>query len=512
MATVTFQNKNVALMMVENGWASVIRHRRDDDDRSPIYDELLAAEEVAQKEKRGMWAVKPPASKSYADASESVKTAKIHLSVLQRQKRIPAVVDFVKSGSRFTMLIPRENVKLTLVLSGIRAPRSARNANEKGEPYGQEAHDFAVKRCNQRDVEVDIENIDKVGGFIGTLCVNRENFARALLEEGLATVHAYSAEQSGNAHELNAAEKRAKEARKGLWTDWDPSKDDVDDADAHTAADNNNDANGTEGSSTPTNTVVSKDYRDVVITNIEPDPVRLKLQQIGTGTAALTEMMSAFQSFHLNSSSQPSSSMSLPGPPKAGEYVAARFTADKQWYRARVRSNDRDKKQAEVVYIDYGNSEKLPWNDLRLLSQPQFSPQKLKPQAVDATLTFCQFPVQPDYVAEAVGLLGELTGGGEKKLVARVDHTEGSTAGGSSGGGSAGGVLHITLFDPATSESGKESINAEMIRQGLAMVPRKLKTWEKASGGETLDGLRKLEEEAKRERRGMWEYGDLTED
>lgn len=38
--------RNVALLLVENGWASVIRHRKDDDDRSPIYDELLIAEEA----------------------------------------------------------------------------------------------------------------------------------------------------------------------------------------------------------------------------------------------------------------------------------------------------------------------------------------------------------------------------------------------------------------------------------------------------------------------------------
>ncbi|KAI9884064.1 MAG: sedoheptulose-7-phosphate:D-glyceraldehyde-3- phosphate transaldolase [Watsoniomyces obsoletus] len=519
MATVTFQNKNVALMMVENGWASVIRHRRDDDDRSPIYDELLAAEEAAQKEKKGMWAGKPPTTKSYADASESVKTAKIHLSVLQRQKRIPAVVDFVKSGSRFTMLIPRENVKLTLVLSGIRSPRSARNANEKGEPFGQEAHDFAVKRCNQRDVEVDIENVDKVGGFIGTLYVNRENFARTLVEEGLATVHAYSAEQSGNSNELFSAEKRAKEGRKGIWMDWDPSKDDDQEGEGGNAIDNDTNANDDKNGADDEDTNLSKDYRDVVITNIDSESnsniIRLKLQQIGTGTAALEEMMSAFQSFHLSPSNNTTANSyhQTTNPPKAGEYVAARYSFDKQWYRGRIRHNDREKKEAEVIYIDYGNSEKLPWTELRPLSQsPQFSTQKLKPQAIDAMLSLVQFPMQKEYLDDAKELLGELTGGGEKKLVARVDYTSDVSGGGSWGGGTPpGGVLNITLFDPTKSEDKKESINSEMIRQGLAMVPRKLKGSEKRMK-DMLTSLKMLEEEAKKERRGIWEYGDLTED
>src|SRR5579862_8655381 len=58
MATVVLNDKNVALLLVENGYASVIRHRRDDEDRSPVYDELLAAEETAQKEQKGMYAKK----------------------------------------------------------------------------------------------------------------------------------------------------------------------------------------------------------------------------------------------------------------------------------------------------------------------------------------------------------------------------------------------------------------------------------------------------------------------
>lgn len=47
----------------------------------------------------------------------------------------------------------------------------------------------------QRDVEVEFESTDKSGGFIGTMWVNKtENVAISLVREGLASVHAYSAE------------------------------------------------------------------------------------------------------------------------------------------------------------------------------------------------------------------------------------------------------------------------------------------------------------------------------
>jgi staphylococcal nuclease domain-containing protein 1 len=484
VATITLNDKNIGLLLVQEGWCSVIRHRRDDTDRAPNYDELLIAQEKAKEEKKGMWSGKPAKAKQYADASESLQKAKMQVAYLQRQKKIPAIVDFVKGGSRFVVLIPRENVKLNFVLGGIRAPKSARNPNDKSEPFGQEAHDLAMKRLTQRDVEIDVHNIDKVGGFIGALYINKESFAKILVEEGFATVHAYSAEQSGNANELQAAEKRAKEAKKGLWLNWDPSLDVPEEDDSAPL-------NGSNGD-TPA-APREKDYRDVMITNIDLETGRLKLQIIGTGTSALETMMSQFKSFHMN----PSNNAPLPGPPKTGEYVAAKFSEDGQWYRARIRANDRPAKEAEIVYVDYGNSEKMPWSKLRPLTQPQFSPQKLKPQAHDAVLSLLQLPTQKDYLSDSIQFITELTAG--KELVANVDFTAPE------------GTLHVTLLDQDTTGNLTDSINAEVVANGHAMVPKKLKGWERALG-DVLEGLRAKQESAKLERLGMWEYGDLTED
>ena len=54
--------------------------------------------------------------KTYADASETAQETKMQLRALRRQKEILAIVDFVKSGSRFTILIPREGAKLNFAL------------------------------------------------------------------------------------------------------------------------------------------------------------------------------------------------------------------------------------------------------------------------------------------------------------------------------------------------------------------------------------------------------------
>jgi staphylococcal nuclease domain-containing protein 1 len=489
VATVTEKGKNVGLALVEAGYASVVRHRKDDTDRSPVYDDLLAAQEKAREDKKGMWSGKPGKATQYVDLSENTQKAKIMLATLQRQKKVPAIVDFVKAGSRFTLLIPRENVKLTMVLGGIRAPRAPRADGEGGEPFGKEAIDLANRRCNQRDVEVDIHDMDKVGGFIGDLYIGRENLAKVLVEEGLASVHAYSAEKSGNAAELFGAEKRAKEARKNLWKDYDPSQDE--------------EAQEAESADAPEESEISlekkpTDYRDVVITNIDSNG-KLKIQEIGKGTASLETLMNEFRRFHLDSKNN----TPLKDAPKTGEFVSAKFSADGQWYRARVRANDRTAKVAEVMFVDYGNTEKIPWSKLRALDQSQFGVQKVKAQAVDASLSFMQLPTGADYFEEAIGYIAELTEG--KKLVGSFDFVDTKE-----------NVSYITLYDLKSNNElpgPNDSLNKEIVASGYGMVPKKLKAWERSKAFEpVLKHLREVESKAKQERNGMWEYGDITED
>jgi staphylococcal nuclease domain-containing protein 1 len=219
---------------------------------------------------------------------------------------------------------------------------------------------------------------------------------------------------------------------------------------------------------------------------------KLKLQIIGTGTGALETLMSQFKSFHL----KPTNNNPLPGPPKTGDFVAAKFTEDGQWYRARIRANDRAAKVADVVYVDYGNSEKLPWSSLRPLAA-EFSSQKLRPQAIDAILSLIQFPTNKDYLSDAIDFITTVTA--NKELVANVDYTAPE------------GTLYVTLYDQSTSQNLTDSINAEIVAEGHATVPTKLRPWERAYG-DVLKALKEKKDVASQAHLGMWEYGDLTED
>ena len=111
------------------------------------------------------------------------------------------------------VFIPKQDIKLTLILSGIRAPRTARNLGEKSEPFGIEAAKFVSRKCMQKDVEVLVETTDKSGGFIGKMFLGTEDVALLLVKEGLAKVDEYSDRVS---KELTEAQEEAKRLKKNV--------------------------------------------------------------------------------------------------------------------------------------------------------------------------------------------------------------------------------------------------------------------------------------------------------
>jgi staphylococcal nuclease domain-containing protein 1 len=128
--------------------------------------------------------------------------------------------------------------------------------------------------------------------------------------------------------------------------------------------------------------------------------------------------------------------------------------------------------------------------------------QKLKPQAIDTQLSFVQLPNSQDYLRDAVNFLYDLTEG--RKLVGCFDYVDAKE-----------GVSYVTIYDPASEGAAKatESINRKIVLEGHALVARKLKAWERSKVFEpVLKSLREAEQEAKDNRRGIWEYGDITED
>ena len=70
------------------------------------------------------------------------------LPSLQRGGRVTCLVEFVGSGSRLRVYIPKESCLCQVVLAGINCPRSSFRGNA-GEPYGDEAAELTRRLTMQ---------------------------------------------------------------------------------------------------------------------------------------------------------------------------------------------------------------------------------------------------------------------------------------------------------------------------------------------------------------------------
>lgn len=516
------QDADVGLLLISKGLATVQRHRRDDEDRSPDFDRLMEAEAKAASEAKGIHSGKELPAPRMGDASETASKANTFLPGLKRAGRLTAIVDFVASASRFKLIVPRENVRLTFVLAGIRAPKTARNASEKDEPFGREGLDFSTMRALQRDVEIEVFSTDKVGGFIGALYLNKtDNLAVSLVESGLATVHGYSAEATPFYKSLLDAEERAKGARFGLWHDYDAAAEEAQYADstgvvssgtggararsgapAWGGAANGVAASGATGAApAPART----EYVDCIISDVRgssspDDPFGFSLQVLNDQIHELENLMEEFSLHHKSPIAAGTTSFI----PRTGDLVSAKFSQDGAWYRALIRKVSPGLKEAQVSFVDYGNKESVKFKDLRPLDATRFGRTRLPPQARDARLSFVRLydGKQAEYVEEALDRFRAIAAEGSK-MIANIDYIEPGT-----------NVLHVSLYDPESPNIGKSPeegcINYELTKEGYALLDDKVRYWK--SYPAMTKALARGIEEAKTRHRGCFEYGDPTED
>jgi len=310
---------------------------------------------------------------------------------------------------------------------------------------------------------------DKGGNFIGDLWVNRQNLGTALLEEGLASVSRGSRDSEA-AREYETAEELAKKYRKNLWKDYDPVAEEA-------ARRKRYEQQETESAKHKAEAL------SVIVTEIEHG-TRFYLQVVGPDVQQLETLMK-------NLATQENTDANHH--PKQGELVRAKFTADDNYYRAKVLSVKGS--EYEVLYVDYGNSEVIPGDRITKLN-PEFA--QLRPQARVANLAFVRgIPLSDDLGEDAAEELRELVWG--KTLSANVEWK----AADESNNKNSEGELFVSLYD-----EDHTYINAEIIRAGLGRV-------DKVRGRQytsQLDALKEAENDAKKAHVALWQYGDPGSD
>ncbi|XP_030753895.1 staphylococcal nuclease domain-containing protein 1 [Sitophilus oryzae] len=461
-ATVTISGKNVAEALVSKGLATVVRYRQDDDQRSSRYDELLKAETKAEKSQLGVHSKKDGAPLRVTEIDGA--RAKLELASFQRAQRIDGIVEFVASGSRFRIYIPKSNSLCTFLLGGINCPRASRPATgnlpaSPGEEYGDEALQFTKERCLQREVSIQVDTHDKAGNFIGWLWVDNLNMSVELVRAGLASVH-FSGEKSSYASQLKQAEDGAKSQKLKIWKNYveEEPKEKVEEE--------------------RPNVERSANYEEVIVTEITPEG-SFFVQKVAEGPKAESLLSKLRQEFEANPP--------LPGAytPKRGDICAAQYSVDNEWYRVKVEKIQAGKTQ--VLYIDYGNRETL--STTRLASLPAAYSNE-KPFATEYVMPYVILPKDEEFKAIALKYLREDTSVGKVYLNVEF-RTQGAPAAAS---------LHKDT-------SGSQDIFKGLIAEGLLLVENV-----KRRQNKLLESYRTAQDEAKKGHLNIWEYGDITED
>merc|ERR1712241_595998 len=314
--TITIGGVNVAEALVSKGLASVVRHKHDDDERSSHYNDLLSAEEKAKKSNKGMYTKNIP-TRRIADLAGDVNKSKQFLPFLQRAGRMQAVVEFIASGSRFRVYIPRETCVITFLLAGITCPRAGRimpgGIESPAEPWGDEAMAFVKEMILQREVEIEVEQIDKGGNFIGWCFVDNTNVSVSLVEEGYACSHV-TAERSNYGRLIAVSEENARKRKEKRWANYveEAAKEDDD------KEDDKKDEAGER----------KVKYETVVVTEVTEE-AHIYAQHVDEGPKLVGLMNQLREEFSQNPP--------LAGAytPRRGEMCAAKFV-DNEWYRVKV--------------------------------------------------------------------------------------------------------------------------------------------------------------------------------
>lgn len=196
------------------------------------------------------------------------------------------------------------------------------------------------------------------------------------------------------------------------------------------------------------------------------NPSQFWLQIVGPNANELDQLVEEMTDYY---SKPENTELHVLQEPAIGEIVAAVFSFDFKWYRAEIvsiKTNNEDKKMAQLYYVDYGDTDDVPLTEIYELRTDFL---RLRFQAIECYLARIK-PKEGDWTFDAADSFDELTHLAQwKKLRARVNgyrERDSSPYGRAKREGSP--IPGVDLYDVNNSED--IDIGLELVRQGHAVL------------------------------------------
>lgn len=490
------RNTDVALPLIDDGLLTVIRHRGEED-RSPNYELYLEREKVASEARKGIHKSVESENGSGSfmrinnlTGQDAKKRSREVAPSLARASPHTGLVEHVTSGSRFRVFLPKQAMLVTIALRAIRTPQPSRksyladgtaNVDSAEEPYGDESLAFAREMFLQRDVEVTIVSADRSGAFLGNMYVisskgEREDVSKLILERGMGYIHEMFDPKELGASGLVSAESSARSMKLGIWKDYKEP-----------------DVNGSSTSKALSSEGTPRKVIKAVVCEVASDG-RIFVQNLDNEKNIL-DIQEELQMLKLGDESPPP----LAGL-KPGDVVAAKFSADNAFYRAKVLS--KADKNALVRYIDYGNEETVSFEDVRSIK----SSMRLNSAPAGATEVCLADIVVPgpseNFGGDSTEYIREIISGKTVEVAVR----------GSQGSNTVVGDILVPMLNVSNGTSGstsapqaQRSLTETLLESGLVRIIRKSDKASRAAFGR----LSEFEKRGQATRDYLWIYGDV---
>lgn len=433
--TIFLKDEPFGVQLLERGLAelNIVKGSEDISSALKVY---TYASDRAKKTKKGVFG-KKNARRTFWDYSkpENKKKLKSESNLEPGEGLLKAVVERCISASRLKLRLDSEGCFVIFVCNSVKSIRGDKNMKSL-EKWFEQGQILASDLIAQRDVSIEIENIDNVGNVHGSLFVGKKNYAAKILEEGVAYLDTTWGKCRYHAA-MAKAQETAQKNKTGFWKDESVvmtlglTNDDEDEDD------NDNQGDIMEAKTSKKKKSQTREYRGELSECESADLFYIQR----SGSANMKSVLKVIRDNHRKCST-------LEEPISKNTLCIAYF--DGEYHRCRIVSRGA-KNSYRVFFIDWGNFDSVPANSLKMCPKKAMN---IVPQARAVSLAHIRVPYKDqEFGYLAIDWIQEKLSG-KKVNVVQLSKYKGT------------GVVEIYTKDAGDV---KKSLNYMMCLEGFAL-------------------------------------------